>query len=86
MHEMSVALEICRIAEDRLGADRLRQVVGVGLVVGDECGIEPENLRFCLEALLAQPPCAGAATTITGVAGDALRMDYLEVDDDRPAD
>ena len=34
MHEMSVALEICRLAEERLSPAELPQLVTVGLEVG----------------------------------------------------
>jgi Zn finger protein HypA/HybF involved in hydrogenase expression len=86
VHEMSVALEVCRMAEDRLDAQQLGQLVAVGLEVGDDAGLEPDNLSFCLEALLAQPPFAGASPVIARVKGDALRLSYLEVDDGRPGD
>jgi Zn finger protein HypA/HybF involved in hydrogenase expression len=86
VHEMSVALEVCRMAEERLDASQLGQLVGVGLEVGDEAGLEPENLTFCLETLLSQPPFAGALPVIVRVKGDVLRLDYLEVDDGRPGD
>ena len=84
MHEMSVALEVCRMAEERLEARQLGQLVTVGLEVGGDAGLEPDNLSFCLEALLAQPPFAGARAEITRVPGDDLRLTYLEVDDERP--
>jgi Zn finger protein HypA/HybF involved in hydrogenase expression len=81
MHEMSIALEVCRIAEARLAHEKLERLVGVGVVVGDEAGIEPANLQFCLDALLAQPPFRGATVKIARCTGDALRVDYLEVDE-----
>jgi Zn finger protein HypA/HybF involved in hydrogenase expression len=86
MHEMSVALEVCRMAEERLDVQQLGQLVSVGLQVGDQAGLEPENLSFCLETLLSQPPFAGALPVIIRVQGDVLRLDYLEVDDGRPGD
>jgi Zn finger protein HypA/HybF involved in hydrogenase expression len=86
MHELSVALEVCRLAEERLGRDALGQVVAIGVEVGDDAGIEADNLQFCLEALLGAPPFRGAVPRVTRQAGDALRLAYLEVDDDRPHD
>jgi Zn finger protein HypA/HybF involved in hydrogenase expression len=80
MHEMSVALEVCRLAEARLGADA-ESLVALGVTVGDDAGIEPENLAFCLEALLAEPPFRGAAPRILREPGDALHLSYLEVVD-----
>ena len=81
MHELSIAMSVCQMAEERIGVDALPQVISVGLTVGDDSGIEPDQLQFCLDALLASPPFTGAKTLITRRAGDALHLDYLEVDD-----
>lgn len=86
MHELSIALEICRIAEERLDRETLPRLVSVGLEVGDEAGLEPANLQFCLEALLSAPPFAGARPVITRLHGDALRVTYFEVEDGCPED
>lgn len=85
MHELSVAIEVCRMAEERLGleASRLRRI---GLVVGDDAGVEPANLSFCLDALLGQPPFGAAKAVLNRTTGDTLRVDYYEVDDDNPDD
>ena len=85
MHEMSIALEIARIAEDRLGPTA-PQLVAVAVEVGDGAGVEPANLEFCLEAVLATPPFRGAKGTIVPVRGDVLQLAYLEVDDGYPDD
>lgn len=85
MHEMSIAMEIARMAEERLG-EAAPQLVTVGLDVGDRAGVEPASLAFCLEAVFATPPFRGAATDIRRSAGDALQLAYLEVDDGRPDD
>ena len=85
MHEMSVALEVCRMAEAHLDRPAMR-LVELGLEVGDDAGLEPDNLQFCLEALLAVPPFSGARAVVTRVAGDVLRLTYLEVDDGGPDD
>lgn len=86
MHEMSLALEICRMAEERLGRDQLPDVVTVCLEVGDTAGVEVANLEFCLEALLAHPPFGSARPVIEQQPGDGLRLAYLEVDDGCPDD
>lgn len=86
MHEMSVALEVCRMAEERLGSES-ESLVELGVTVGDDAGIEPQNLQFCLEALLAEPPFSGATPRILREPGDALHLSYLEVvDHDGPDD
>ena len=81
MHEMSVALEVCRLAEERLGRETLPRVVTVGVEVGDTAGVEVSSLEFCLEAVLAAPPFTGAKPEITRLSGDVLRLSYLEVED-----
>ena len=81
---MSVALEICRIAEEQVGRDSLALVSEVGLLVGTDSGVEPDNLEFCLSALLSHPPFAGARVIMELDPGDDLRVTYLEVDDDGP--
>ena len=73
------------MAEERLGRDS-RRLRRVGLIVGDDAGIEPANLSFCLDALLGQPPFGAASALLTRTAGDALRVEYYEVDDDNPDD
>ncbi|HET8622352.1 MAG TPA: hydrogenase/urease maturation nickel metallochaperone HypA [Gemmatimonadales bacterium] len=85
MHELSLAMEICRIAEERAGHAAPR-LVTVGLEVGDDAGIEAANLEFCLETLLTLPPFRGARAAITRAGGDGLRVSYLEIDDDGPDD
>lgn len=84
MHELSVALEICRLAEDRLAPSELPRLITVALEVGCDSGLEPANLQFCLDSLLSAPPFAGARGIITPVPGDVLRLNYLEVDDGSP--
>ncbi len=81
---MSIALEVCRITEAHVGRDQLPHVVSVALEIGDDAGVEVENLQFCLEALLAHPPFAGATPVIARRPGDVLRVTQLEVDDGHP--
>lgn len=80
MHELSVAIEVCRIAEERLGTARAHRLRLVALDVGADAGLEPSNLEFCLETLLRQPPFGHARLQLTPVAGDDVRIDYLEVE------
>ena len=81
-----MALEIRRIAETRLASDERARLVTVGLEVGEESGLEPDNLRFCLDAVFAEPPFEAPRAVIERPPGDALRVIYLEVDDGRPDD
>jgi hypothetical protein len=62
------------------------QLVAVGLEVGDDAGVDPESLEFCLEALLANPPFVNAKPELVRQPGDALRLLYLKVDDGHPND
>ncbi len=83
MHEMSLAMEIARIAESRLG-DAAPQLITVAVDVGDGAGVEPSSLEFCLEAVFATPPFTGARPQILRCGGDVLRVAYLEIDDGCP--
>jgi Zn finger protein HypA/HybF involved in hydrogenase expression len=85
MHEMSVAMEVCRIAQDQVGWDALDRVREIGIVVGRRSGIEPSSLAFCLEALLERKPFTDARAVLEETTGDELRVTYLEVDDDGPS-
>jgi Zn finger protein HypA/HybF involved in hydrogenase expression len=80
MHEMSLAMEIARIAEVKLGANA-PQLVTVAVDIGDNAGVEPSSLEFCLEAVFATPPFTGAKPHLIPCSGDVLRVAYLEIDD-----
>lgn len=80
MHEMSVAMEICRIVEAQYDPTA-GVLVTVAIEIGDDAGLEPDNLEFCLEALLSQPPFGGAKPVLERKRGDVLRVSYLELDD-----
>ena len=81
MHEMSVAMEICAIAERAIGDRRPSCVTEVVIDVGDDAGVELQNLEFCLEALLTAPPFAQARAVVRREAGDVLRVASVEIDE-----
>ena len=81
---MSLALEVCRMAEVHLGGRDATQLRIVAIEIGDDANVEVENFRFCLEALLDSAPFAGARPTIISRSGPDLRLAYLELDDDGP--
>jgi len=83
MHELSLALEVCRMARERCERAGGTRVVSVGVEVGEDAGIEIENFRFCLTSLMAEPPFEGATALLIPNAGGDLRLAYLEVDDGR---
>lgn len=80
MHEMSVALEIARIAEEKLGHSA-RDLVTVAIDVGDNAGVEPSSLEFCLDAVFRTPPFTGVKPRIQRCSGNVLRVAYMEIDD-----
>ncbi len=81
MHELSLALDVCRIAEEAVGSDALARVTAVGLDVGNRAGIEIDNFEFCLEALLGSSPFGNARPRIRRLSGDELSVTYVEVED-----
>lgn len=84
MHELSLALEVCRQAEEVRVREGVVAVRRVGVEVGSDAGIEVENFRFCLDALLSAPPFEGAVAEVLPAAGSDLRLAYVEVEDGRP--
>ena len=84
MHELSLALEICRIAERTVGTERLRLVRELELEVGTESDVEVANLSFCLDALLSHRPFVEASHRIVRAPGADMRVLSLEVDDGGP--
>ena len=86
MHEMSIAMEVCGIAERHVGRDKLATVLAVGLEVGDKAGVEIDNLEFCLEVLLSEAPFGKAKPAVRRVEGNVLRVSHLEVADEDPDD
>jgi len=86
VHELSLAMEVCRVARDKLGPASAHRLRLVSVAVGQEAVVEPDNLTFCLEALLAQPPFGAAKPVIRRCPGADLTIDYLEIDDGDPDD
>lgn len=83
MHDLSLALEVCRQAEGILRTSNGCRVTALGVEVGAGAGVELENFRFCLETLLADPPFGGTRAELAPVEGDDLRLAWVEVDDGR---
>ena len=74
-------MEVCGITEEHVGRDSLPNVLTVGLDVGSDAGIEVDNLEFCLEVLLSEPPFGMAKPKIARVSGNVLRVTFVEVED-----
>ncbi len=79
---MSIALDICRIAQEQVQPEQVPQIITVAVEIGDQSGIEPESLSFWLETLLKEPPFLSAKPLLEQVSGDVLRVSYIEVDDE----
>ena len=86
MHELSLALEVCRLAEEVMIRERGVAVRSLGVEVGRDAGVELDNFRFCLDAIMQEPPFVGGSAEYLPAAGIDLRLTYLEVDDGRPDD
>jgi Zn finger protein HypA/HybF involved in hydrogenase expression len=86
MHELSLALEVCRLAEEVLQREGGIAVRRIGVEVGNDSGIELGNFRFCLDALLSEPPFRGGRAEYLPTPGGTLRLAYVEVDDGHPDD
>jgi Zn finger protein HypA/HybF involved in hydrogenase expression len=84
VHELSLALEVCRLAEEVRERECGLYVKSVGVEVGDEAGVELSNFRFCLESLLQEPPFRGASSELIRGPGETLRLAYVEIEDGRP--
>ncbi|HSU13407.1 hypothetical protein [Longimicrobium sp.] len=80
MHEMSVAVEVCRIAEERVGAALLRSITAIGVEVGDRSGLDLARLGLCLGTLLGAPPFGHARPAITLHPGHDLRVAWVDID------
>ena len=78
-----MAMEIARIAEEKLGEDAPMLAV-VAVEVGDDAGVEPSSLEFCLEAVFSAPPFFGARPEILRRPGNVLQVAWFEVDDGCP--
>ena len=86
MHELSLANEICHIIERQVQRDRgvaaLADVTVVTVEVGIDANVEPHNLQFCLDALLATAPFRQGKAILELVDGDDLRVAWFEIDDE----
>jgi Zn finger protein HypA/HybF involved in hydrogenase expression len=81
VHELSLAMEIGRLAEEKLG-ESVARCVAVGVDVGTDSGVEPSALEFCLQTVLSQPPWTGARPVLTCPQGDLFQLSWLEIEDD----
>ena len=86
MHEMSLAMEVGRLAAEQLDRELLPRVSAVGVEVGDRAGVVVDALEFCLEAVLTEPPFGEAHPVVERCRGDVLRLAWIDVEDGEPGD
>ncbi len=67
VHETGIAMEVLRIADESLSGRPVRRVTALRLTVGRWSGVEPEALRFALEALSAGSRFDGCRVEISVV-------------------
>lgn len=71
MHEMSMALSLVGLVEERARAEGAARVLRVGVTIGRLGPVEPEALAFCLQSAVRGTLLEGAAfdyATPPGVA------------------
>ena len=78
---MSVAMEVCAIAERAIAGRSPSCITEVVVEVGDLAGIEIQNLEFCLDTLLRTPPFTRAHAVVRRERGDVLRVASVEIDE-----
>ena len=71
MHELAIAQEILAIVEHTRQREGARQVLSIELEIGQLSTVEPEALRFAMEALLPESICPEARVRYTFVEGRA---------------
>lgn len=69
MHEMSLAQSVVRIVEDAARAQGFARVRAVHLEIGRLSGVEPEAIRFCMDAVARGTVAEAARLEIVETAG-----------------
>src|SRR5678816_3583537 len=64
MHEMSIATSILTAVAREAARDPACRARRVGVRIGELAGIDPENLRFCFEALVKDSELDGLVLEI----------------------
>ena len=69
MHEMGIAMEILRIAQESVPPDlKGVRIKRINLKVGRLSAIVPESLKFCFEVVGKETPADGAELVIEEIA------------------
>jgi len=86
VHEMSLAVEVGRLAAEQVDRELLPRISAVGVEVGDRAGVVVDALEFCLEAVFAEPPFRDARPVVERCGGDVLRLAWIDVEDGESGD
>jgi hydrogenase nickel incorporation protein HypA/HybF len=71
MHELSLAVNVLEIAERTLQKAQAQQIVSIELEIGQLSAVEPEALRFAMDALLPESAASGARVDYRFIPGRA---------------
>ena len=71
MHEISLATNVLEIAEGVRRSNQAHQITGIELEIGQLSSVEPDAMRFAMEALLPDSTASGARVDYQFVAGRA---------------
>lgn len=71
MHELSLAVNVLEIVERTLRKTRAQQIVSIKLEIGLLSAVEPDALRFAMDALLPESVASGARIDYQVVTGRA---------------
>jgi len=86
MHELALAESLVDLVEGRLAAPDLagRMVVAAHLRVGRDCGVLPDALAFCWEAVTTGTTLTGSRLEIHETDGAELVLASLELRKEEP--
>jgi hydrogenase nickel incorporation protein HypA/HybF len=71
MHELSLATNVLEIAESTRHRANARQILSIKLEIGQLSAVEPDAMRFAMDALLPDSSAAGARVDYHFVPGRA---------------
>jgi hydrogenase nickel incorporation protein HypA/HybF len=74
MHEMALAASVIRIVEDAAREQGFTRVRTVRLEIGCLAGVEPDAMRFCMDAVARGTVAEAAALDIVDVWGSGWCM------------
>ena len=75
MHEMSLAEGVLQLIEEAAHKDQFTKVTTVWLEIGQLCGVEPEAMAFCFDAVTRDSVAQGARLEIIALPGTGWCME-----------